>query len=271
MGFGESFQIWFPVLLGIAALVSSIGFIRFVWFISIGYGFSVAAMGAAMLIIFRNEISAGTAAACILFIIYGCRLGGYLALRELKSLSYRNVMKNEIKDTGSVKPAAMVATWLGCVLLYGCQVSAVYFRLISGKKTDGCCIAGVIIMGIGIFVESLADFQKSRAKKKNPKRFCDSGLYKMVRCPNYFGEILFWTGTFVSGVTAMTGAWQWIAAAAGYICIVYIMFGGARRLEIRQNKNYGSDEEYREYVRKTPIILPLVPLYSVEKHKWLVG
>lgn len=93
----------------------------------------------------------------------------------------------------------------------------------------------------------------------------------MVRCPNYFGEVLTWTGVFVSGVTIYNGAWQWIAAIAGYVCIVYIMFGGARRLEIRQNKNYGNDPEYQAYVKKVPILIPFIPLKSVAKYKWLVG
>ena len=85
------------------------------------------------------------------------------------------------------------------------------------------------------------------------------------------GEVLTWTGVFVSGISAYKNALEWICAIAGWVCIVYIMFGGARRLEIRQNKNYGSDPEYCRYVKKTPILLPLVPLYSVEKYKWLVG
>lgn len=49
------------------------------------------------------------------------------------------------------------------------------------------------------------------------------------------------------------------------------MFSGARRLEIRQNEVYGNDPEYQAYIKKTPIILPCVPLYSVERHKWLVA
>jgi hypothetical protein len=49
------------------------------------------------------------------------------------------------------------------------------------------------------------------------------------------------------------------------------MFSGARRLEMRQNRTYGDDPEYQAYVKKTPIMIPLIPLYSVEKHKWLVG
>lgn len=39
----------------------------------------------------------------------------------------------------------------------------------------------------------------------------------------------------------------------------------------RVNKNYGNDAEYQHYVKTVPIMVPFVPLYSVEKHKWLVA
>ena len=57
---------------------------------------------------------------------------------------------------------------------------------------------GIAIMALAILGESTADKQKSAAKKINPKRFCDTGLYKYVRCPNYFSEVLFWIGVTVS-------------------------------------------------------------------------
>jgi hypothetical protein len=49
------------------------------------------------------------------------------------------------------------------------------------------------------------------------------------------------------------------------------MFGGARRLELRQNRNYGDDPEYQKYVKTVPIILPFIPLYSVADYTFLVG
>ena len=37
-----------------------------------------------------------------------------------------------------------------------------------------------------------------------------------------------------------------------FIWFVSLGYGGARRLEIRQNKNYGSDSEYQKYVKRDP-------------------
>ena len=53
--------------------------------------------------------------------------------------------------------------------------------------------------------------------------------------------------------------------------IIFVMFSGARRLELRQNRNYGNDPEYQAYVKKVPILLPFIPLYSVAKYKFLVA
>lgn len=53
------------VLLAAAVLVSSIGFKNYVWFISLEYGFSIAAEGLAMLLLFRGSLSAARCcAAC---------------------------------------------------------------------------------------------------------------------------------------------------------------------------------------------------------------
>ena len=284
MGFLESFGMGFLILTAVALVVSSIGFYKYVYFISLGYGFSIAVMGVALFIMYADVIGAGTLIMCLLFLIYGCRLGGYLLIREVKSASYRSTMKKEIKDGSSMKMVAKISIWVSCALLYVLQISPLLFRLMREKSlltsdntdviigsTDVVTIVGAAIMALGILLESAADFQKSKAKKINPSRFCDTGLYKIVRCPNYLGEVLFWSGVFVSGINIYGSVWQWVAAAIGYVCIVYIMFGGARRLELRQNRNYGSDPEYQAYVKKTPILLPLVPLYSVAKYKWLVG
>lgn len=261
----------FWILFVVAMAISAIGFKKFVWFISLGYGFSIAGIGMALFALFPGNLTPVTVVMSLLFVVYGCRLGGYLLIREKRSASYQRTMKNEIKDGSDMNFLLKVVIWAVCALLYCCEASPVFFRLQNGTETDAMAIIGAVIMAAGIALEATSDFTKNNFKKKYPKRFCDTGLFRIVRCPNYLGEVLTWTGVFLSGVTALHGVLQWAAALFGWICIVYIMFGGARRLELRQNRNYGDDPEYQAYVKKTPILIPFIPLYSVAKYKWLVG
>lgn len=261
----------FLAMFAVALLFSSVGFKKYVWFISIGYGFAVAAIGAALLIVEREHLTVGTTCACVLFIAYGLRLGGYLMFRELRSSSYNTKMKTEIKSGDGMSMVAKCAIWVSAALLYVCETSPIIFRFVNGSGTDALLVIGMVISAVGLVVESVADLQKNAAKKVNPRRFVDTGLFRIVRCPNYLGEMLFWTGVFVGGITVYAGPLQWIVALLGYVGIIYVMFGGARRLEIRQNKFYGTDPEYQHYVTTTPIMVPLIPLYSVEKYKWLVA
>jgi steroid 5-alpha reductase family enzyme len=155
--------------------------------------------------------------------------------------------------------------WIIVAALYVAQVSPMLYRYVNGAKDVVVPVIGFAISIFGLVLESVADKQKSEQKKENPNFVATKKLYSIVRCPNYLGEIIFWTGVFISGVTAYQTAGQWIIAIVAYVCIVYIMFNGAQRLEKRQMERYGSDPAYNEYADKTPIILPLVPLYHLNK------
>lgn len=266
-----AFPISLWILLGVVLVVSSMGFKNYVWFISLGYGFSIAAEGIAMLIIYRGSLTAATVLLSALLIAYGLRLSGYLAIREAKSTSYKKHMTSEIKDGKNVPFGVKIAIWVTCALLYLTQVLPVLYRFSMGASDSVMAYVGIGVMALGLLLETAADIQKNNAKKKNPRRFVDTGLYRLVRCPNYLGEMIFWTGVFLSGIGALSGVGQWIMASLGYIGIIFVMFSGARRLELRQNRNYGEDPEYQAYVKKVPILLPFVPLYSVVKYKFLVA
>ena len=253
----------------VALVISAVGFKMYVYFFSVGYGFSIAGIGAALIWMFRGKMTPAAIVMCLLLIFYGIRLGGYLLIRELRSTSYRKLLKNESKSR--VPLGVKCAIWVCCALLYMSECAPLLFRLESGRPDDGFVLAGIILMAVGILCEFLADLQKSRAKKLDPGRFVKTGLYRIVRCPNYFGELLLWTGMLISGLRIYHGVIQWVISLLGYAGIVYVMFSGTRRLEIRQDKNYGSDPDYQEYISRTPILIPLIPLYSVKKHKWLVA
>ncbi len=273
MTFLDAWNLAFPPLMWVLALVcgvlSAIGFYKFVYFLSIGYGLAISGVGITLIIMFSKSISVGCLVQCLLFIIYGIRLSGFLIIREIKSSTYRNTLEETTKTEKPMPIFVKFSIWFCVVALYVAQTSPVYYRLSNNLPQGFIPWVGALIMAVALIIETISDMQKSAAKKQNPRRFCDTGLYKIVRCPNYFGEILFWTGVFISGFGALKGAWQWIIAIMGYILIIYVMFSGAKRLESRQNKNYGQHEEYQAYIKKTPILLPFTTIYSLTSWKFI--
>ena len=256
----------------VALVLSAVGFYKFVYFLSIGYGFSVAGIGIALAIMSIAGVFEAGVAHYILFallVVYGIRLSGFLLIRELKNISFKKteVFKDTLNKSEEKKmPIFVKATiWIVVSALYVAQTSPVFFRMYNGGETSALVWVGIAISVIAIAIEWIADQQKSAQKAKNPNKVATEGLYKIVRCPNYFGEILFWTGLFVSSLDTLCTVGQWITAIIAYVAIVYIMFNGAQRLEKRQMARYGSDAEYNEYANKTPIIIPLLPIYHLNK------
>lgn len=261
------------IILIVCAVLCAVGFYKFVYFLSIGYGFAVAGGGIAILIMSIVNPTATpiwlVAIQALLFLAYGIRLSGFLLVRELKNASFKktDVAKDTLAKNNEKKmPVFVLATiWVFVSILYTAQVSPMLFRYHNASNDIIVPVIGIVVSILGLVLESVADNQKSAQKKENPNMVATKGLYKIVRCPNYLGEIIFWTGVFVSGVTTYATVGQWITAVLAYICIVYIMFNGAQRLERRQMARYGDDKEYNDYANKTPIIIPLLPIYHLNK------
>jgi len=181
------------ILLIVSAVMCSIGFYKHVYFLSIGYGFSVAGIGAALLIMYASSLNIFSVLQCIVLILYGARLAGFLLYRELKNAAYRSTLKSVAKDESDMSFAAKFGIWAGVAILYVMETSPVFFRLANGTQDTAAPVIGICISLFGLFMEAAADHQKSEQKKENPHMAAMKGLYRIVRCPNYFGEILFWT------------------------------------------------------------------------------
>lgn len=260
------------IILAVCLVLCAVGFYKFVYFLSIGYGFAVAGGGIAIFVIalvnsWLNStplllLAIGQMA---LFIAYGVRLSGFLLVREIKNATYRKTLKEATGDNKKMPIFVLATIWIFCAILYAAQVSPMLFNYYNGDVNFIVTLVGMGISVLGLILESVADNQKSVQKKANPNMVATKGLYRIVRCPNYLGEIIFWTGIFVSGVATYANVGQWVIAIIAFVCIVYIMFNGAQRLEKRQMKRYGNMEEYNLYANKTPIIIPLLPIYHLNK------
>lgn len=262
-------------MLLLCLLASAIGFWRHVYFISIGYGYSIAAMGIAALALAGFRTSPVSALQCMLLIAYGARLGTYLLIRETKP-AYRASQQADADRPGRMGLGLKILIWLTVSVLYVCMFTPALARTLADHRgaadpLGGLSILGIVVMALGLVIEVVADAQKSAAKKKAPQRFCDTGLYRFCRYPNYFGEMLVWTGNLIAGASLL-GTWPgWLIAAMGYLCIILIMLGSGRRLEAKQAARYGDIPEFRDYVARTPVLLPFLPLYTLKNIRLYLG
>lgn len=255
------------ILALVCAALCSVGFKKIVYFISTGYGFAVAGGGIAILIIslvcdWTDGVFGLLFVQMLLFVFYGLRLSGYIIYRE-KMSNYRQSTAVSERKKKRETTAEKVIVWIVVSILYTAMLSPVLFRYQNECDDKFVPILGIIISLIGLLVEGIADAQKSKQKKRRPDMVATKGLYKIVRCPNYFGEILFWVGVYIGGISAYDGTFQWIFATIGLVCIVFIMFHSAHRLDRRQEKVYGHLTEYRDYADNTPLIVPYLPLYHL--------
>jgi steroid 5-alpha reductase family enzyme len=184
----------FLMLLGTALAVSAVGFRRLVWFISVGYGYSIAAMAVVLGCLAGAGMPWLLAAQLVLLLLYGLRLGTHVLVRDYKT-AYRQVVKATYGElvAGFGKSLAI---WTAVSLLYVLMFSPAAFRAPRPKALSLVALAGLVLMAGGLGLEGLADWQKSAAKTVAPDRFCDRGLFAWVRCPAYLGEILFWIGSW---------------------------------------------------------------------------
>ena len=262
---GQVWPLFMWSVIIVAAIGCCMGFKEFVWFMSVGYGFAVMCIGAYLLILglIKGYLTPARGIMAGLFVIYGYRLGGYILKRELTNAAY----KKTLESTGSTKAMPIPVSafmWIYSMFMYTAQTSALTYRFINQAKDNVWVWIGIVIMALAIAGEATADKQKSAAKKVNPKRFCDTGLYKFVRCPNYFSEVMFWVGVTVSGIGAVQGK-QWIIVIVALILITYVMYNSASRLELRHEKTYGLDPEYQKYSDTVPLLFPFTRQYHSMK------
>lgn len=256
-----------PWLLGLALVISALGFIRVVYFVSIGYAFSIVAMAVVTAAALRERLTVLAALQLLLLAVWGLRLGLYLVSRERKDAYRRQLEGNQSYDR-RVPLLKRTPIWISVALLYVAMFAPALYPLADGAKQSTWAVAvrglGALVMLGGVILEATADQQKAAAKQRAPGRFVDSGLYGWVRCPNYFGEILVWTGSLLMGLPFLTSVLRAVIALIGWVCIVLIMMGSTKRLERTQGARYGHLPEYQAYTQRVPVLLPWTSVYTLQ-------
>ena len=108
----------------------------------------------------------------------------------------------------------------------------------------------------GFIIESVADFQKAKYKKTGKEGLFVKGLYRLVRYPNYLGEILLWSGLWLYGINYY-GSVSWLTIVSPLWTFTLLRFiSGIPLVEASRKKKYGTDPAYLKYVAITPLLIP---------------
>jgi steroid 5-alpha reductase family enzyme len=195
--------------------------------------------------------------ASLLVLLWAIRLGGYLFRRILR-------MKVDHRfDAMRDKPLRFARFWLlQAVAVAVIMLPVSYLLDRSGAPGFGAwAAAGVAVWLAGLLIEAVADAQKSafRSKDEHRGRFIASGLWRYSRHPNYFGEILVWWGLFLYAVPFLDGAAFAVVVGPVFITLLLLFVSGIPLLERSANEKYGDDPAYRDYKRRTSILVPLPP------------
>ena len=192
-------------------------------------------------------------------LLWGFRLFTVILDGKLKSGFKESAQYKDLKQNWSHNHIKrffriyMLQLIIGMILL--APVMYFMFSVDSITQIEGVIFkVGIFVLGIGIFIENLADLQLQefrKFKKSETNRFCTDGLWKYSRHPNYFGESLFWLGIAIA--TSVATPLSFISWAL--ITFLLVKVSGIPFSE----KEFENDMAYQDYKSRTSALILLPP------------
>ncbi len=117
---------------------------------------------------------------------------------------------------------------------------------------------GLAVWILGFGLEVIADQQKRafRADPQNKGRFIQSGLWARSQHPNYFGEIVLWSGISIMALPVLSG-WSYLALISPvFVTLLLTKVSGIPLLQKAAKQRWGDEPDFQAYQKATPILIP---------------
>jgi steroid 5-alpha reductase family enzyme len=201
--------------------------------------------------------------------IWGLRLATFLFARCLR-LGEDKRLRKFFRDEGeplfdrtrSFFPVRLLAFWtIQSIWAIFCTIPLVLINLLPPVEMTCSCWVCAALALLGAYIEGLADHEKNVFKNKNPETFCNVGLYKYTRHPNYMGELIFWWSFFILSLPVLLpDATLVVAAALSPLTITFLLLkvSGLPLLERKADAAYKDNKGYKAYKQNTAVLIPYV-------------
>ena len=186
--------------------------------------------------------------------VWTLRLGIFLYKRIVKAGEDKR-----FRDIKKSLPKFLMTWTLSALWVFLTTVNAITIIALNPLEPIGVFfVVGTIFWFLGFVFEVVADRQKKyfSEQPENKDGFITHGLWSVSRHPNYFGEIILWTGIAIISLPFLSG-WQFLTLVSPvFVFLLLTRISGLPFLEDKAEKKWGEDKDYIEYKNKTPILVP---------------
>ena len=211
----------------------------------------------AVALLLSDQLDARAVIVGFMVMVWAVRLGSFLFRRV------RRAGRDGRFDQIKTDPLRFFMTWtlqgLWVLLTLACALA-----IITGterRSIGWVATVGIAVWVVGFAIEVVADRQKSAFKRDpaNEGRFITSGLWAWSRHPNYFGEMVLWSGIAIMALPVLSG-WRWVTLISPvFVVLLLTRMSGIPMLEARAEKRWGDEEGFQSYIRNTPVLIPWPP------------
>jgi steroid 5-alpha reductase family enzyme len=200
-----------------------------------------------------DTVSSGSLLAGVLVLLWGLRLGGYLFWTRLR-LGKRDARYESLQQKQTI---AAPLFFLMHYLIQACFQAVVGFVFIftaqSTRLGSVYALIGLTVwcMGYGGSIVADAQLHRFRNRPENRGHVCQVGLWNYSRHPNYFFEILLWSGFAFIGLSAPMGWLGLISPIALLLTMTFITGPISERQSLTSKP-----DTYRHYQKGTSMIIP---------------
>jgi steroid 5-alpha reductase family enzyme len=142
-------------------------------------------------------------------------------------------------------------------LMFLVSSSVVFAKLQYIETMSSMFWIGILVAVFALLFETIADMQLTHFLTQKTGGIMQTGLWKYSRHPNYFGEVLFWWGIFITTLsyshTVSVTLLLFVSPLTITFLILYV--SGIPMLE----KKYKDNQEFQTYASKTNAFFPWFP------------
>ncbi len=202
-----------------------------------------------------TDLSFSQALVIILVVIWGSRLSIHIYLRNRghgEDYRYQNIRAGY--QSGFWWKSLFTIFLLQWFLAAIISIPLFYVLKFPRELTPAMVGLGLFCWIIGFFFEAVGDWQLVQFKRnpENRGKLLRTGLWKLTRHPNYFGDGMVWWGYYLFAWGA--GGWWTIISPI----IMTIFLRKISGVDLLESKLKSSKLGYEDYIESTPAFVPRI-------------